>query len=113
MTFNPTLAGFEALNAMSIEKGHHHWHADIGKLSIGYLFTQAHSSKILIFSSLVTFLKIFHLEMGFTLDAYKTSFCLNSVKTILECGSALKWKLWDPLGKSFKNYLTTHVQADI
>ena len=39
--------------------------------------------------------------MGFTLAAYKTSFCLNSVKTILECGSALKWKLWDPLGKSF------------
>ena len=40
MTFNPTLAGFEALNAMSIEKGHHHWHADIGKHSIGHLFTQ-------------------------------------------------------------------------
>ena len=39
--------------------------------------------------------------MGFTLAAYKTSFCLNSVKTILECGSALKWKLWAPLGKSF------------
>ena len=39
--------------------------------------------------------------MGFALAAYKTSFCLNSVKTILECGSALKWKLWAPLGKSF------------
>ena len=24
-----TLAGFEALNAMSLEKGHRHWHADI------------------------------------------------------------------------------------
>ena len=30
MKFNPKLAGLEALNAMSMEKGHHHWHGDIG-----------------------------------------------------------------------------------
>ena len=36
-----------------------------------------------------------------TLDYWYKRF-KNSVKTILECGSALKWKLWAPLGKSFK-----------
>ena len=33
-TFNPTMAGFEALNSMSMEKGHHHWHADIGFMTV-------------------------------------------------------------------------------
>ena len=38
MKFNPKLAGLEALNAMSMEKGHHHWHGDIGMYVYLYNF---------------------------------------------------------------------------